>query len=132
MLDAIDDAGVYDDLEQELVARGREGVWFSGRLPLADRFADGGVPSGICPLNAEDAYRIALDVYDLSDHVNVVIGRDSVATRRSDSESLLATPEYVTVDPNSAVFIGDSAHDEVTTDRAGVALRYVDGGPTGV
>jgi len=132
MLDAADDAGVRDELERELAAHEREGAWLSDRLPLADHLAGDGVPSGVCSLNAEDACRVALDVHDLSNHVDAVVGRDSVETRKPDPEPLLTTLERMAVDPDSAVFVGDSARDEVTADRAGVAFRYVDGGPTGV
>ncbi|ELZ83132.1 phosphoglycolate phosphatase [Haloferax elongans ATCC BAA-1513] len=132
MLDVADDHGVRDDLERELAAHERQGAWTSDRLPLADHLPEDGVPSGICSLNAESACRVALDVHELEPHVDAVVGRDSVATEKPDPEPLLATLEKMGVSPGSAVFVGDSARDEVTADRAGVAFRYVGDGPSGV
>ncbi|WP_416841002.1 HAD family hydrolase [Haloferax sp. DFSO52] len=132
MLDVADEAGVRDELELELASHERQGAWVSDLLPLADYLPDDGVPSGVCSLNAEDACRVALDVHDLSHHVDAVVGRDTVATRKPDPEPLLTTLDRMDADPDSAVFVGDSARDEVTAERAGVAFRYVDGGPSGV
>ncbi|ELZ94141.1 phosphoglycolate phosphatase [Haloferax mucosum ATCC BAA-1512] len=132
MLDIADEAGVRDELEQELSAHERQGAWVSDRLPLADHLLDDGVPSGVCSLNAEGACRVALDVHDLTDYVDAVVGRDTVATQKPDPQPLLETLGRMDTDPGAAVFVGDSVRDETTAERAGVAFRYVDGGPSGV
>ncbi|AFK20403.1 HAD family hydrolase [Haloferax mediterranei ATCC 33500] len=132
MLDVADEAGVRDELERELSAHERQGAWTSDRLPLADHLTADGVPSGVCSLNAEDACRVALDVHDLTHHVDALVGRDTVATQKPAPEPLLETLGRMDVDPGAAVFIGDSARDKKTAERADIAFRYVDGGPSGV
>ena len=120
MLDAADDAGVRDELEREIAAHEREGAWVSDRLPLADHLAEDGVPSGVCSLNAEDACRVALDVHDLSDHVDAVVGRDTVGTYKPDPEPLLHAVGLLGSAPQQTLFVGDTARDAETAERAGV------------
>ncbi|MFC7202096.1 HAD family hydrolase [Haloferax namakaokahaiae] len=131
MLDVADEEGLRDEIETVLARHERSGARESDRLPLADFLPDDDVPSGVCSLNCEASCLVALDVHGLDDHVDAVVGRDTVATRKPDPEPLLATLTRMDVSPESAVFVGDSHRDEVTADRAGVAFRYVDGGPSG-
>ena len=131
MLDLADERGLREELESLLRDRECEGARTSTRLPLADRVAEHAVRPGVCSLNAEDACHVALETHGLSDHVAAVVGRDSVATRKPDPEPLLETLRRLGVAPGVALFVGDSARDEMTAERAGVAFRYVDGGPSG-
>ncbi|WP_224335349.1 HAD family hydrolase [Haloprofundus halobius] len=132
MLDLADEEGMRPEIEAVIADHEREGARNSTRLTLVDGVADHAVPVGVCSLNCEDACRIALDVHELADHVDSVVGRDSVATRKPDPEPLLATLRELGVDPENALFVGDSARDERTAERAGVAFKYVDGGPSDV
>ncbi|WP_224449439.1 HAD family hydrolase [Haloprofundus salilacus] len=132
MLDLADERGIRDEIGRLLADHERNGARNSTKMALADGVADHAVPVGVCSLNCEDACRIALDVHGLAEHVDSVVGRDSVATRKPDPEPLLATLRELGVDPENALFVGDSARDERTAERAGVAFRYVDGGPSGV
>ncbi|WP_224268759.1 HAD family hydrolase [Haloprofundus salinisoli] len=132
MLDVADEHGLRAEIEAVIAGHEREGARNSTRLALADGVADHAVPVGVCSLNCEDACRIALDVHELADYVDSVVGRDSVATRKPDPEPLLATLRGLDVAPENALFVGDSARDERTAERAGVAFQYVDGGPSGV
>ena len=80
----------------------------------------------------EAACRTALDVHDLASHVEAVVGRDTVATRKPDPEPLLAALDPLDVPPERALFVGDSERDAVTAERAGMDFRYVEGtAPTG-
>ncbi|KTG08723.1 phosphoglycolate phosphatase [Haloprofundus marisrubri] len=132
MLDLADQEGMRPEIEAVIADHEREGARSSTRLTLADGVADHAAPVGVCSLNCEDACRIALDVHELTGYVDSVVGRDSVATRKPDPEPLLTVLRELGVDPEGALFVGDSARDEKTADRAGVAFRYVDGGPSGV
>ncbi|WP_410767052.1 HAD family hydrolase [Haloferax sp. DFSO60] len=126
MLDVADEEGVRDEIEAVLARHERAGARDSARLPLADYLPDDDVPSGVCSLNCEASCLVALDVHDLDDHVDAVVGRDSVPTRKPDPEPLLTTLTRMDVAPESAVFVGDSHRDKVTADRAGIAFRYVE------
>lgn len=128
MLDLADEHGLRSEVEAAIAEHETVGAKESRRLPLADTVATVAdeIPVGVCSLNCEAACRIALDVHDLTDAVDTVVGRDSVATRKPDPEPLLATFRGLGVDPSEAIFVGDSRRDEVTAERAGAAFRYVE------
>lgn len=125
MLDIAAEAGLSDEVEAVIAEHEHEGARNSERLPLADGLADADVPVAVCSLNCERACRIALDAHDLSEHVDAVVGRDSVSTRKPDPEPLLEAARLLSVDPADVVFIGDSKRDEVTAREAGTAFEYV-------
>ena len=120
------DHGMSADLESILSTHERRGAERSIRLPHADRVPEWSVPVGVCSLNAEAACRRALERHDLLDHVDAVVGRDSVATHKPDPEPLLTTVDRLGADPVSALFVGDSERDRLTAERAGVAFEWVD------
>ena len=128
LLDVAEAAGV-SGVESMIAAAERDGAHASTRLPLADSI-DHGLPTGVCSLNCEAACRIALDAHDLAQHVDTVVGRDSVAERKPAPEPLLAAVEGLDADPARTLFVGDSASDETTADRAGTRFSYVGDGPT--
>ncbi|WP_129116406.1 HAD family hydrolase [Halegenticoccus tardaugens] len=131
MLDLADERGLREELEAVVAGHERDGATVSELLALAEDVADHSVPVGVCSLNSEAAVRAALDAHSLSEHVDAVVGRDTVATRKPDPEPLLATLRELGVEPERALFVGDSRRDELTAERAGVDFRYVDGGPSG-
>jgi len=100
------------------------GARASTLLPAA-RSIPGDLPIGVCSLNAESAAHLALDTHDLTDEVDVVIGRGSVPTEKPDPEPLLETVRPLGVEPERAIFVGDSERDAVTAERAGMPFRYV-------
>ena len=123
--DYAEEADLRDRVESVIQEHEREGAHESIRLPLADRL-EGQSPVGVCSLNCEDACRIALETHALEAHVDAVIGRDSVPTRKPDPEPLLATLEGLDVPPENAVFVGDSERDQITAERAGTAFVWVE------
>ncbi|WP_101298237.1 HAD family hydrolase [Halegenticoccus soli] len=131
MLDLADEHGLRGELESVIAEHERSGAQLSELLALAEDVADHAVPVGVCSLNCEAAVRAALDAHSLAEHVDAVVGRDTVATRKPDPEPLLATLRELGVEPDRALFVGDSRRDERTAERAGVDFRYVDGGPSG-
>ena len=130
MLDLADEHGLRDAVESVVSGHERDGARDSTRLALADGVADQTGAVGVCSLNCERAVHVALDAHTLTDHVDAVVGRDSVTTRKPDPEPLLETLRRLGADPADAVFVGDSPRDEQTADAADVAFRYVDGGPS--
>ena len=125
LLELADESGLRDDVETVIASHERDGAQRSERLPHADAVGQFQA-EGVCSLNCEDACRTALDVHGLDPHVDAVVGRDTVATRKPDPEPLLETLRQIDVDPADAVFVGDSQRDEEAARRAGVAFRYVD------
>jgi phosphoglycolate phosphatase len=126
LLETAPEYGLAAELESILADHERRGAERAVRLPHADRVAESSVPVGVCSLNAESACRLALDRHDLLDHVDAVVGRDSVATHKPDPEPLLTTIDRLGAEPSSALFVGDSERDAVTAERAGVAFEPVD------
>jgi phosphoglycolate phosphatase len=126
MLDLADETGLRDDVEAIIAEHERDGAKRSQRLTHADsvgRFA----AEGVCSLNCEAACRTALDVHDLSPHIDAVVGRDTVTARKPDPEPLLETVRRIDAEPHETLFVGDSARDAEAARRAGVAFHRVDG-----
>ena len=107
------------DVHRTMADHEEAGARDSALLPAA-RSIPADLPVGVCSLNAESAVHVALDIHDLTDAVDVVVGRGSVPTEKPDPEPLLATVEPLGVDPERAVFVGDSDRDRVASERAGV------------
>jgi phosphoglycolate phosphatase len=127
LLDAGEAAGLGEEMEALVADHEREGARRSERLPTADELAGLDVPAAVCSLNCEAACRTALQRHDLLEHVEAVVGRDSVAGRKPDSGPLLAALEPLGVPPDRALFVGDSERDAVSADHAGLDFRYVRG-----
>ena len=125
LLGRADSHGLSEEVESTISRHEHAGARQSRRLALADELLDRSVPVGVCSLNCERACRIALDTHDLATGVDSIIGRDSVDTHKPDPEPLLATLSELGVDPDSAVFVGDSPRDGTTAERAGVDFRFV-------
>ena len=127
MADA-DANGLGEAIEAVISRHERDGAHTSTRLPLADALATETRPVGVCTLNCEAAAQVALDVHDIGDGVDAVVGRDTVANHKPHPEPLLATIERVdgTLDPADVVFVGDSERDAETATAAGTAFAWAD------
>lgn len=132
MLEAAGDVGLGNEVESAIAAHEHDGARTSDRLDHADDLLERSLPAGVCSLNCERACRIALEEHTLTPAVDAVVGRDTVATWKPDPEPLLATVSRLGADPERALFIGDSARDRRTAERAGVDFEYVGAGPSGV
>lgn len=137
LLEASEEYGIGEPVEEAISLHERAGARDSIRLPLGDRLveeqerADAAAgpdaaslpdPVGICSLNSEAACRIAVETHGLDVAVaeDAIVGRDTVGTHKPEPESLLATIERLGSEPGRALFVGDSQRDAVTADRAGV------------
>lgn len=118
---ANDARGAIERIVSEHECRGAER---STRLPTASELPRS-VPVAVCSLNCERACRLALDSHDITDHVKIVVGRDTVSTRKPDPEPLLTAVRRLGGTPEKTLFVGDSQRDELTADRAGTAYRHV-------
>jgi phosphoglycolate phosphatase len=125
-LDAADEdaAAAVAELLADHERRGAEHSW---RLPAAAdlrALAESGRPTAVCSLNCEAAVRTALAEHDLTDAADVVVGRDTVGSRKPDPGPLLAALRPTGVPPARSLFVGDSESDELTATRAGVDFAY--------
>lgn len=130
LLERAEKNGIAAEVEAAIAAHERDGAHESTRLPPAEDLLERSVPAGVCSLNCEAACRIGLDTHGLADHVDVVVGRDTVDTHKPEPEPLLAAVDALGVDPEAALFVGDSESDERTAERAGTRFSYVGDGPT--
>lgn len=125
MLDLADRSDLRADVEAVIADHERTGARESDRLPFADSVGRAGAEA-VCSLNCESSCRVALDTHGLTPHIDAVVGRDTVATRKPDPEPLLEALRRLGASPEDAVFVGDSPRDAEAAERAGVAFRYVD------
>ncbi|WP_436344325.1 HAD family hydrolase [Natronorubrum sp. FCH18a] len=132
LLGTANDVGLADDVESAIAAHERTGAEAAPRLTHADELLEQAVPVGVCSLNCEAACRIALEAHGLIDAVDAVVGRDTVETQKPHPDPLLETVRKLDAEPETALFVGDSARDRVTAERAGVAFEFVDDSPAGV
>lgn len=115
--------GYRDVVEEAIATHERAGAETASVLALADGLPHD-VPVGVVSLNCEEACRRALATHDLADHVDVVVGRDTVETFKPDPEPLLVAVERLGGEPSRSLFVGDSAGDETTAERAGVDFQW--------
>jgi phosphoglycolate phosphatase len=90
------------------------------------RFAAAGNPMAICTNKPEGPARAVLHHFGLDRHFPVVIGGDSLPTRKPDPAPLLAALRALGAGP--ALFVGDSEVDAETSRSAGTPLAlYTEG-----
>jgi len=125
LLDRAHREGFVPVVEEVIAAHEREGARAAELLPTAGELPRT-VPVGVCSLNAEGACRLALARHGLDEHVDTVVGRDTVETYKPDPEPLLAAVRELSAAPGRTLFVGDSERDARTAERAGVAFEYVE------
>ncbi|MDY6774811.1 MAG: HAD hydrolase-like protein [Halobacteria archaeon] len=115
-----------DEVEKIIRRHEVEGARFSERLETADEVEDG-IPTGVCSLNSERACRVGIERHGLDSKIDTVVGRDTedVDGWKPDPEPLLEAVERLSVDPDDAVFVGNSERDRVTAEKADVEFRKV-------
>lgn len=98
---------------------------FPGVPDTLRRLHRAGVRLGVCtnkPVDPAHAVLAGLGLHDLFD---VVIGGDSLATRKPSPEPLLAVLAGLGVAPARAVMVGDNEHDAATARAAGLDRVYL-------
>lgn len=118
------EAGYRDIVEEAIAVHERDGAETSTMLSLGEALPHD-VPVGVVSLNCEAACRRALDVHGLRDHVDVVVGRDSVGSFKPDPEPLLVAIEELGSEPAKSLFVGDSNSDRTTAERASADFQWV-------
>lgn len=87
---------------------------------ILTKLAKAGHPMGICTNKPEGPARAVLRHFGLDGHFQVVIGGDSLPTRKPDPAPLLAALKALNTD--RALFVGDSEVDAETAHAAGMPL----------
>ena len=123
MLTLSNETGTREAVEETMTEYELDGARASHRLELADGLPHD-VPVGVCSLNAETACRRALEVHEIAEYVDAVVGRDTAATVKPDPEGLLLAIERLGVAPDETVFVGDSDSDREAAQRADVAFEW--------
>ncbi|WP_330632014.1 HAD family hydrolase [Halocatena halophila] len=124
LFEVADATGHRPTLEAIVSEHERAGARNSRLLETASELPQS-VPVAVCSLNCQRACEIALERHSLADHVDTVVGRDTVSTEKPDPEGLLTAIDRIGGSPAQTVFIGDSPRDERTAQRAGTAFEYV-------
>lgn len=124
VLATADDAGVRTAVDDIITEHELAGADTAARLPAADDIPRD-IPVGVCSLNAEAACRRALAAHELADAVAVVAGRDTTPAMKPDPRALEWVTTELGVAPADTLFVGDSASDETTAERAGADFQWV-------
>ncbi len=87
-----------------------------------------GIRLGVCTNKPEALAVAVLRELGLLDAMDVVVGADTTPARKPDPLPLLHTLRVLGVDPDEAVYVGDTAIDRDCARAAGVPCRLVDWG----
>jgi pyrophosphatase PpaX len=88
-----------------------------------------GHPTALVTSKGDEIARRSLDVVDLGDLFDIVVGADSSTRHKPDPEPVLVSLERLGRRPDEAIFVGDSPHDVRAGNAAGVATAAVLWGP---
>lgn len=139
-LNARDIAFEQDDL-QRLAARFRNIYGpraaklsrpFPGVIDFLESLKASSIPLGVVTNKVEDISRAMLENLDLARFFGVVIGGDTLPTKKPDPETVLEALRQLNADPSRAVMIGDSPADAGAARNAGVPVVLVSFGYTQV
>lgn len=112
-------------VEHGVAPHERDGARTSSALPASQALPHE-VPTGVCSLNCELACQRALEAHEIAEHIDAIVGRDTVEATKPDPEPLLETVDRLNISPENTIFVGDSERDAVTAERAGIDFQYVD------
>ena len=93
-------------------------IVYPGVLEAMKAFRAAGVRLGVCTNKAESLSRAVLDELGLAEFFEVVIGGDTLSTRKPDPTGLLQAVGQLGADTHSALYIGDSEVDAETAKKA--------------
>jgi phosphoglycolate phosphatase len=127
MFELADEYGLGDAVERAIANHERAGARRAEALPLVQALGDHDAPVGVCSLNCRASCRLALERHEVAHHVDVLVGRDSMAEQKPSPAPLLEVLDRLPADvvPAEVLFVGDSERDETAARRAGMAFRWV-------
>ncbi len=101
---------------------------YPGAVEALAALTDAGCRLGIVTNKSEDLSRAALADLGLAHHFEVVIGGDTLATKKPDPEGLVLAVDRLGGVPADALYVGDSEVDAETAARAGLRFALFTGG----
>lgn len=110
--------GVEAELEAIILPHELSGAECATARPLLRTLEQLSCPVGVCTVNAPDAAKQALEIFDVCEAVDVIVGRGTVPEYKPEPEPLLACLDRLAARPGNAVFVGDLRRDAQTADRA--------------
>lgn len=113
------DVGKYSQVEAIFRRHELSGARTARSLELIELVDSLQCPVGICTSNSETAAEVALDRFDIRDHVEVIVGRETIDAYKPHPEPVARCLESMTVNPGKAVFIGDRETDARAAHRSG-------------
>jgi pyrophosphatase PpaX len=102
---------------------------FPGVPALLDALTQRGVHMAVVTSKLEPSARRSLDFVGLSRHFDFVVGLESTERHKPDPEPVLHALGRLGARPGEAAFVGDSPHDVVAGNAAGVATVATLWGP---
>lgn len=101
---------------------------YPGVEALLDWLPAQGLTVGLCTNKPEAPTRKILDLLDWNRHFGVVVGGDTLATRKPDPEMLLHSAVALGAEIGDILYVGDSEVDAETAQAAGARFAlYTDG-----
>jgi len=122
-VDAIDDATLADALmryhRHYSASLGRETQAFPGMREGLDRLRDMGFPLAVITNKAQRYVRPHLEQAGIAGYFSLIVGGDTLATRKPSAEPLLHVAQAFRIAPAQLLMIGDSGNDVDAARAAG-------------
>ena len=102
---------------------------FDGAKDTLNVLKTRGIILGIVTSKPVSTAKRGLDLFGLTQHFSVVVGCDTVTDHKPHPAPVLYALNHLGMDADETIFIGDSTHDIISGNRAGVATAGVLWGP---
>jgi pyrophosphatase PpaX len=79
-----------------------------------------GLKVAVVSRNSIECVQKSIRVSDLHDHIDLIVGRESTEKTKPDPSPLLYALKIFSITPSEAFFIGDTRHDSMAAERAGM------------
>ena len=116
-------------LDDNLARHDAEIRIFGGAKDTLNRLKQAGCTLGIVTSKPVSTATRGLDLFDLTNVFDVIVGCDSVTVHKPDPTPVLYALEQLSEDANHTLFVGDSTHDIHAGNRAFVSTAGVLWGP---
>lgn len=103
-------------------------IVYPGVVDALKAFKNSGVRLGICTNKAESLSRVVLADLGIADLFEVVVGGDTLPTRKPDPAGLLLAINQLDADAQTALYVGDSEVDAETAEKVGLRFALFKGG----
>lgn len=80
----------------------------------------------VLSLNTRDAIIRALEIANIRDKIDFIVGREDVRKWKPDPEGLIKIKKYYQIKKEEMVYFGDLEHDILTGENAGIDVYLID------